>query len=199
MSHGEPSTRPVGRRPGDPQETRDEILAAARRLFADRGYEGATIRSIAADADVDPASVIHHFGNKEGVFVAAHELAFDPVGVLRHVAGLPVAERGQEVARIYLSMAASPNSGALSLIRGAATNEQAARMLNEFITSVFLAHAAELIPGPDSERRLALVGAHMVGIIVGRSIIRLDPLVDASIEELIELVAPTIQRYLDGG
>ena len=66
-----------GRRAGD-SGTRETILAAARRRFAAHGYDAATIRSIAADAAVDPALVHHFFGSKEQLFVAAMRLPFAP-------------------------------------------------------------------------------------------------------------------------
>ncbi len=189
--------RPVGRRPGNPQDTRDDILAAAQQLFAENGYERATIRGIASTADVDPGLVIHHFTNKTALFAAAHALPFDPATMLEHVAELPVKQRGREVARIYLSMTDRPGSAAVSLLRGAATNDRAAQMLGEFITSVFLAHVDTLMTGPDRRRRLALVGAHLMGIAVARNIVGIGPLSDASVDELVELVGPAIQQYFD--
>ena len=189
--------RPVGRRPGNPQDTRDDILAAARLLFAENGYERATIRGIAATAEVDPGLVIHHFTNKTALFAAAHALPFDPATMLEHAAELPIEERGREVARIYLSMTDLPGSAAVSLLRGAATNDSAAQMLNEFITSVFLAHADTLMTGPNCRRRLALVGAHLMGVAVARNIVGVGPLSEASVDELVDLMGPSIQQYFD--
>ncbi|NIR34980.1 MAG: helix-turn-helix transcriptional regulator, partial [Actinobacteria bacterium] len=70
--------RKPGRRPGDPGVTRAAILDAARAVFGELGFERATIRRIAASADVDPGLVLHYFGTKQGLFAAAHELPFDP-------------------------------------------------------------------------------------------------------------------------
>ncbi len=67
----------TGRRPGE-SGARDDILAAARTEFAEDGYDGATIRGIAARADVDPALVHHYFGAKEQLFEAAVELPVSP-------------------------------------------------------------------------------------------------------------------------
>ena len=47
------------------------ILRAARDAFAENGWAGTTIRSIARAADVDPALVYHYFGSKEGLLDAA--------------------------------------------------------------------------------------------------------------------------------
>ncbi len=67
----------TGRRGGD-SGTRAAILDAARRRFAGHGYDGATIRAIAADAGVDPALVHHFFGTKERLFAAAVRLPVVP-------------------------------------------------------------------------------------------------------------------------
>ena len=70
-----------GRRPG-PTETPAAICAAARRQFAERGFDRTTVRSVAAEAGVDPALVIHHFGSKQRLFLEATELPFPPGSAL---------------------------------------------------------------------------------------------------------------------
>jgi len=190
--------RPVGRRPGDAEETKAQILLAARERFSAVGFERATIRSIAALAEVDPALVVHHFGNKQSLFGAAHELPFDPSELFVALRDLPGPQRGEALARTFLSVVMAPNSPSISLLRTAATNEAAATMLREFIMAVFLSHADWLAPGPTGPRRLALVGSHMVGIVFGRLILGVAPLVEATVDELVELVTPTIDQYLNG-
>src|SRR3954464_9643653 len=65
------SSKPrTGRRPGR-SSTRNEILRAARRRFAEDGYDRATFRRIAADAGVDPALVVQFFGSEHALFAAA--------------------------------------------------------------------------------------------------------------------------------
>src|ERR1700704_5260566 len=54
-------------------QTKGVILTAARERFAESGYEAATIRAIAADANIDPSMVMRYFGNKEQLFAAAAE------------------------------------------------------------------------------------------------------------------------------
>ena len=78
------ASSPRGRRPGAP-DTRAEILASARALFADRGFGRTTIRAVAADAGVDPALVHHYFGTKDDLFVAALQLPGRPAGALAPV------------------------------------------------------------------------------------------------------------------
>ncbi|WP_278256389.1 TetR family transcriptional regulator [Nocardioides convexus] len=60
--------RPAGR------ATRAAIEEAARRLFAERGFD-ASVRAIATEAGVDPALVIRHFGSKEALFLRCVDTA----------------------------------------------------------------------------------------------------------------------------
>lgn len=191
-----PAARRPGRRPGDPEQTRRTILDAARRTFAEVGFERATIRSIAAIADVDPALVIHHFDDKRRLFVAAHELPADPHEVIHRIATLPLEVRGEAITRLFLEVLAAPGSSAFSLLRAAATNEDAATMLREFITDALLANASLVVDGDDAEFRLALVSGHLVGLVVNRTIIGLPVLAGRSVDDIVATVAPVVQSYL---
>ena len=62
--------RRSGRRPGN-QDTKQSILESARKVFAERGFDKASIRAIAGEAQVDPALVHHYFGTKEKLFLAS--------------------------------------------------------------------------------------------------------------------------------
>lgn len=94
-------------------------------------------------------------------------------------------------------MTESDSSPARSLLRAAATNDEAASMLREFITSTFIAQAPLLANGPDGPRRLALAGAQPVGVVFGRHVLKLEPLSTATVEELSIGIGPVIQHYLD--
>jgi AcrR family transcriptional regulator len=190
-------TRPPGRRPGSADVTRAEILTAARAAFAEAGFERATIRAIAGRADVDPALVHHHFGSKESLFAAAHQLP-DPEGALTPIFSGPPDEMGEQLTRFYLTRVAAPGAPALSLIRAAATNEGAARMLREFLEQGFLGTAERHLGGTDPRRRLALCGSHLMGVVFGRVILEVPELADPPLEDLITMISPTIQRYLTG-
>ncbi len=188
-----------GRRPGDPGRTRQDILDAARDRFGAVGFDRATIRSVAESAGVDPALVIHHFGSKRALFVAAHELPLDPAEMLTSVVAAPLAERGEMITRAYLEVLAAPGSPVLGLLRTAATNDEAARMLREFIQSALLDHAGELIGGPDAELRMALISSHLIGVVVARDMVGIGVLGETSVEDLVAVVSPTIQFCLEAG
>lgn len=190
------SKRKAGRRPGDPEVTKRAILDASRSVFGEVGFDRATIREIASRAGVDPALVHHHFGTKQELFGAAHEFPFNPVQMIRQIADLPEGQRGEAIARLYLTVLGAPGSPALSLIRTATTNEQAAAIMREFLTSVLLDNAPRLIAFPDARLRIAMLGSHLIGLVFARSILELPVLADAEVEELIPRVVPLINRYL---
>jgi AcrR family transcriptional regulator len=55
--------------------TRDKIVKAAAHVFAQHGYEGASVRAIVARADVNQAAINYHFGSKEALYRAVLEEA----------------------------------------------------------------------------------------------------------------------------
>ena len=193
MSRG----RKTGRRPGDPEVTRQAILQAAREVFGESGFERATIREIGVRADVDPALVHHHFGTKHSLFVAAHRLPVDPAQAIDGLANLPREELAPQVVRLYLSTFGMPGSPALSLLRAAATNEAAARMLREFIGEALLEKAPDLVPFPDARRRVVLLVSHLIGVLFGRVVLGLPELTEMEADELVVLLTPMVRRYLD--
>lgn len=190
--------RPVGRRPGDPETTRQAILAAARAQFGERGFDRATIRAIAADADVDPALVIYHFRTKRELFVAAHQLPVDPGPILAAIAAMPPATHGERITSMYLGRFAAPGSPTFSLLRAAATNEDAAAMVRSFIHTTLHEHGTALVTVPDPQFRLELVASHLIGIVVAREILGLPELRERPLHDIVAVVAPVIQRYLQG-
>ncbi len=201
-----------GRRAGD-SGTREAILAAARRRFADNGYDGATIRGIAADAGVDPALVHHFHGTKERLFAAAMELPVVPSELLTSVLAAEHRRLGDEfaghlgeiVVRTVLTVWEMEDARAsfLGMLRSASTNEQAARTLREFVTSTILAALSQAVgpdggePDPVQRRyRASLAASQIVGLGFTRYVLKLGPVTSASPADLIAAIGPTIQRYL---
>jgi AcrR family transcriptional regulator len=187
----------TGRRPGTP-DTRDAILAVARRRFASRGYDATSIRDIAAAANVDPALVIHYFGTKEGLFADATGLPDGLPVLLESLAVLPLHDFAPALVRAYLQLIDSDGSrnAILALVRSAVSNDKAAATLREFLTAQLLPVIGRLTPHPDAQLRASLVTAQLIGIATQRHVIRLEPLAKASPEEIVALAAPAIEQYL---
>lgn len=187
-----------GRRPGS-ADTRGQILDAARSAFAESGYDGTTIRGIATRAGVDPALVHHYFGTKEAIFVAALEFPFDPGEIIPALLVGPPEALGERLVRTLLAIWSDPAGRAplLALLRSATTNEAAATMLREFLSRALVGRLAEVIGGgPDAQLRAAAAGSQLVGLALVRYVIQLEPLASATEDEVVALVAPTIQGYL---
>lgn len=190
------TARRPGRRPGS-ADTRGEILAAGRKVFAEKGFDRATMRGIAREAGVDAALVHHYFSSKEGLFAAAMRLPVTPEAVLRELLGAPREEIGERLARLILTSTADPQARepVIAMLRSAVSNDQAMHMLREFISNAVLVRVAEALGV--SRLRLEACFAQMFGIIMARYVLRLEPLASADTEEIVELVGPTLQRYLD--
>ncbi len=189
----------TGRRAGE-SGTREAILDAARERFAAHGYEGATIRGIAADAGVDPALVHHFYGTKEKLFVAAMRFPIVPSEILPEIVATDRERLGEAIVRFVLTIWGDPEARAtgLGLLRSAVTNEGAARMLREFVSSAIIGSVVWVAEMPDPELRASLVASQVVGLAFARFVVQLEPIASASVEELVTAIGPTIQRYLTG-
>jgi AcrR family transcriptional regulator len=187
----------TGRRPGTP-DTRDHILAIARRGFATRGYEATSLRSIAAEAKVDAGLVIHYFGTKDGLFAAATAFPEGISQLLGSLTTLPRPEFTTALVQAYLHFVDSDSSrnAILALVRSAVSNEKAAATLREFLAAKLLPVIASMTGHRDAERRAALVAAQLIGIAMMRHVLRLEPLATATPDELAALVGPVIEQYL---
>jgi AcrR family transcriptional regulator len=189
-----------GRRPGK-QDTREAILEAAREAFAERGYDGASIRLIAAGAGVDPALVHHYFGTKNQLFLDAMQAPFDPMQVLPQVLAGGVDGVGERLVRTLLRLCDSGAGGAVAaLFRSAVSNELIARMLREFVLRQISRRVIkELDLDPvEGPIRTTLVFSQISGLVTARYIIKIEPLASLPPDVIVAMVGPTIQRYLTG-
>jgi AcrR family transcriptional regulator len=202
----------TGRRAGD-SGTRDAILAASRKRFAEYGYDGATIRGIAADAGVDPALVHHFFGSKERLFAAAMRLPVVPGELLAAALAAgpadPADSLGEHLVRTVLQAweLHEIRDIFLGLIRSASSSAQATTMLREFVTEAIVGRLATVArpDGPDgpadpdrARYRASLVASQVVGLAVTRYVLGLEPLAAADVDTLVAAIGPTVDRYLTG-
>ena len=191
--------RRTGRRPGS-VDTRGRILAAAREAFADRGFEGATVREVATRAGVDAALVHHYFGSKQRLFVAAMEFPVD-VGLV--FAGLAVGPRdnlGERMVRTIVEIWDRPavRPLILGIARSASTDPTAAAMFRGVLVGGPLRAIARVLDTPDADLRATLVGTQLVGLAMARYVARLEPVASMDPATLAALIGPTLTRYLTG-
>jgi AcrR family transcriptional regulator len=186
----------AGRRPG-PTQTPEAILAAARRLFAERGVQATSVRAIAREAGVNPALVHHYFGTKDQLFVAALNLPFNPAdAVAELLAAGPRAQFAERLVRFFLAAWRDPSTGQplQAVLRSAVGTEQGALLIRNAIADVLLTRLATALGVP--RLRVAVAMSHLIGLVLAATIVRVEPLASATDEELVALVAPTIARYL---
>jgi AcrR family transcriptional regulator len=189
----------MGRRPGQ-STTRAEILEAARESFAKLGYDGTSLRSVAAGAGVDPALVRRFFGTKEALLTAALRVTLTPGERLAEVVGGDPDRLGEELVDYFLSVWEQPRSREvlLAMIRTASTNAHAARLLRDFFADQVLARLASVPDDEEARLRASLVGSQIVGLAFYRYVLGVEPVASASAATLRATYGPTLQRYLTG-
>jgi AcrR family transcriptional regulator len=181
-------------RPRDAEGTKAAILNAARERFAAEGYERATIRAIAADAEIDPALVMRYFGNKEKLFAAAADFDLR----LPDFAAVPRAAAGATLAGHFVDRWEADDTF-MALLRAAATNDVAAKKVRAVLAGQVAPVVAALSHDPANvPLRAALVASQVLGMALGRYVLRLPPLVGMSRGEIVAWLGPTLQRYLTG-
>jgi AcrR family transcriptional regulator len=191
--------RSRGRRPGGP-DTRGEILAAARESFAHKGFAGTTIRAVAADAGVDPALVHHYFGAKDDLFLAALEIPVDPRALVPAVFEPGVAGAGERLLRLFLSVWDDPAARLplIALVRSGLSQEAPETLLQQGILRMVLQPLRAALPVAEADRRVQLVASQLIGLVMTRYLLALEPLASMPVDDVVAWVAPTLQRYLDG-
>ncbi len=174
------------------EQTKAVILAAARDRFAKSGFERATIRAIAADANIDPSMVMRYFGNKDQLFAAAAD--FD-----LHIPDLSDVDRDELGARLvdHFVNRWERDEVLIVLLRSSATNAEAAQRMRVMFASQLLPAIATINP-VEPERRAGLVATQMLGLALCRYVLQLPPIVGMSRDETVAWLGPTIQRYLTG-
>ena len=198
MSGAPPGAGRRGRRPGAP-DTRAGILVAARELFAGQGYRGTTIRAVATAAGVDAALVHHYFGSKDDLFVAALELPVDPRAVLAPAIAAGPDGAGERMLRVFLSVWDDPEARLplLGLVRGM-FDPSGRRLLREGFLVAVLEPVGVALGIDEPERRMPLLATQVLGLIVVRYVLEVEPVASMDADELVALYAPGLQRYLTG-
>ena len=173
------------------EQTKAVILTAARERFAESGFERATIRAIAADANIDPSMVMRYFGNKAQLFAAAAD--FDLA-----IPDLSDVGPGHLGARLVTHFVDrwERDEALVVLLRSSATNAQAAQRMREIFAGQLLPVIAKMNP-VEPQRRAGLIATQVLGLALCRYVLRLPPVVGMSHDEIVSWLGPTVQRYLE--
>lgn len=172
-------------------ETKAKILAAARERFATTGFQGTTIRGVAADAGVDPAMVMRYFGNKDQLFAAAAEFDLE----FPDFAAMDPAQVGRSMVAHFLHRW-ERDEALILLLRSGATNTEAAQRMQQIFGTQLLPVVAALAPPGEAGWRAGLIASQILGLALCRFVLRLPPVTEMTRDQVIDWIGPTIQRYL---
>jgi AcrR family transcriptional regulator len=176
--------------------TRMAILAAAREQFARNSYDRASIRAIAAQAEIDPAMVMRYFTNKETLFATAVDIDL----ALPDLTSVASRKYGETLVRHFLGLweGEAKHEALPILLRSAVTHEAAASRLREIFVNQVRQRLAAVIPEAEADRRASLVSSQLMGMALARYLLRLPGIADADPDGLVVDIAPTLQRYITG-
>jgi AcrR family transcriptional regulator len=202
MSDRRPTTRTprTGRRPGV-SGSREAILEAARKLFAERGYVGTSLRAIATEAGVDASLIVHFFGTKAGLLTEAIRWPFDPEVEMARIGEAGRGQVGEALARLVVRTwdREGDRDAILTLLRAAMVEPAAAEVLRAFIEDELFPPLMRRLGVAHGELRANLASSQLIGMGIGRYVLRLQPLASMSEDEVVGWIAPALQRYLAGG
>lgn len=175
-------------------------MATARRMFAERGYDKTSLRDIAAAAGVDPALIRHYFGSKAELFRATVGWPFDPEQFGARILGEGRADLPERLTRAFFELWEQPDTRAplLAILRGAATHEESAALVRQFIEQRLYPLIATALTGPDAALRVDLAMGQLLGIAYLRHVLRIEPIASRTAEELIAGALPAVRAHLEG-
>jgi AcrR family transcriptional regulator len=174
------------------EQTRADILAAARRRFGAEGYDPTTLRAVASDVGVDPALVIRYFGSKQELFAAAAEFTIE----LPDLTGVGA----EDVAALLLPRFFAvweEDETFLALLRVATTSPVAAATLREVFVKQIAPKLITATPDHPLER-IGVMGAFVIGLATTRYILANRPVASLSREEVTRWASPVIAELLVG-
>jgi AcrR family transcriptional regulator len=191
------------RRPGRPagvSDTRERILTRARELFARNGIHKTSIRAVAAAAGVDSALVHHYYGTKEKLFAAAVRIPIDPNDIIGPLREVPVEELGYRLPSMLLPLWDSEiGAGFIAAMRSILAGSEVG-LFRSFIQELIAAEIGPRIDHPPGSAvvRIQFVASQLVGVVMARYILELQPFSSLPAEQIAQTIAPNLQRYFTG-
>lgn len=191
------------KRPGRPpgaSDTRDRILENARELFSRNGFDKTSIRSIATAAGVDGALVHHYYGTKQQLFAAAIQIPIDPMQVIGPLRETPVDEIGLVLPSLLLPLWDSEiGKGFIATLRSLLGGADVS-LVRSFLQEVISVEVGSRVDDPPGSGpiRVQFVASQLVGVVVARYILELEPFASLPPEAVAKTIAPNLQRYLTG-
>jgi len=178
-------------------KSREAILSSAREQFALHGYDKATMRGIATEAKVDVALISYYFGSKSELFMESLRLPLNPGDIVDGLLATGTEDLGRRLVTSLTAAWDNPATGEplLTMLRSSSNQ---ADLTRDFIERQMLPKLSAALQGPDAELRAAAIITQVLGFVYSRYLLRIEPLASAGTDEIVALLGPTIQRYVDG-
>lgn len=192
------STRGARDEAAPPLNTRQLILEVARREISERGIDGASIRSIARAADVDPGLVRHYFGSREGMLLQAVRVDSNPHALAEQILRGSHRTIGRRTAEALLDRWVNPRTATpyRARLSAALTNPEIAKQMeSDVITTLFGLLAAACSPDRHT-LRATLAASVVLGVALSQHIVEEPELADADRADVTRMVGRAIQQYL---
>ncbi len=194
-----PRRKPPGR-PTGTSDTKETILSCARDLFARNGFNNTSVRAIAGAAGVDAALVHHYFGTKQQLFAAAVHIPIDPQMVLGPLRETPVDELGHTLPSLLFPIWDSElGVGFIAALRSMLAGDDV-NLIRIFLEDVITAEVGARVDNPPGtgRTRVQFVASQLMGVVMARYILQLEPFRSLPVQQIAETIAPNLQRYLTG-
>jgi AcrR family transcriptional regulator len=194
--------------------TRDRIMKAAERLFAERGYDGTSIRAIVAKARVNQAAINYHFEGKDGLYREVLRTAFRSMteNQLAHAQDVKILSReaalGEFIRRQLHPLTARDETSRHMRIFNWETVRPTA-VFRSFVaeeSAPFMGMAADLVRRflPDADRRtLTVASIWLIGqcsvFLRNREVLAEPPIGLELDDAMVEWLSQSISRWIVAG
>ncbi|SFS14717.1 transcriptional regulator, TetR family [Microbacterium sp. cf046] len=187
-----------GRPRGGESDAQQRIIAAAVDEFGELGYDGATMRAIAARAGVDSALVHHYFGTKADLFAQTVGAPMRPDLDIPALLEGPQDALGERIVRYVLDAWERPETRkrGVTLLRTGVGNRLTTPLLAGFLQRELIGRIAARIDAPDAAFRASLVASQIAGMLLARYVLQLPAIAGASVDDIVARVGPTVQHYM---
>ncbi len=181
-------------------DQKQAILAVAREQFSALGYDRATLRTIAQAADVNPSLIIHYFGSKQRLFISVFDFPMDPRAALPAVLDADPAAVGERGAWLIVGLLENVDArrSMLGLVRASTSEPGAARLLKQALEERIIGPIAEMLHADQPELRASMMASQVVGLVMARYVVGVEPLASCGSAELVAMLAPVVRHYLVG-
>lgn len=180
-------------------DSRADILEAARDLFAAKGFKATTMRQVAEQAGVDAALIHHFFDSKVELFQAAINVHALAQSVANEIVPPSGGDAAEGIARLYLEQLFPTQQRTLAaVLRTALGSPDEIPQIREMLHGTIVAVASQAIGGKDAALRAELIGSQMIGLLLMRHIIGVEPVASASVDDLVRLLVPALRTLLEG-